>query len=146
MANALGAAIEIEFLLLADRAEGINGKLYLMGGGWDRLTVNNFEQPAVINLAIGILVPWTETNETHTVRIYLETEDGTPLQPDIQGQFAAGRPPNAIKGQAFRVIIAVNGAWKLPGLGTYRAVATMDDGSTKRAVFYAVAADRQLVA
>ena len=29
---------EIEWLILADEAELVNGKLYMMGGGWDRIT------------------------------------------------------------------------------------------------------------
>jgi hypothetical protein len=140
--NAVGEQIEIDFLLVADRAEGINGKLYMMGGAWDRLTVANFEQRNMFSLAIGVLIPWNETNEEHTIRIFLEHEDGKVIQPEIQGQVSTGRPPNAIKGQSFRVIVAVNGAWKLPGPGTYRAVATMGDGITKRAVFYAIPADK----
>ena len=37
----LDATTSIEWLILADAAEVVGGKLYLMGGGWDRLTVNS---------------------------------------------------------------------------------------------------------
>jgi len=29
--------MQLDFLILADRAEAVNGKLYLLGGAWDRL-------------------------------------------------------------------------------------------------------------
>ena len=33
---------EIDYLLVADRAEVVSGKLYLMGGSWDRITPPQF--------------------------------------------------------------------------------------------------------
>ena len=33
--------VEIDFMLLADKAEVLGGKLYMMGGAWDRLTIND---------------------------------------------------------------------------------------------------------
>jgi len=33
--------MEVEWLILADAAQVVGNKLYLMGGGWDKLTINN---------------------------------------------------------------------------------------------------------
>jgi len=127
----------IDFLILADRAEAVNGKLYMLGGAWDQLNVVDFNQPIQISLALGVLVPWTETNEEQQLEIYIETEDGRRLEPDIRASLNVGRPPNAIKGQSFRSIVAVNGQWLLPGAGAYRVVATLGNGESKKAALYA---------
>lgn len=127
----------IDFLILADRAEGINGKLYLMGGGWNEIGVSDFGQPVSLSLAVGVLVPWNATNELHALTIFIETEEGTRLAPEISAQLNIGRPPGAVPGQSFRALIAVNGAWKLPQAGGYRAVAVLGNGDRKTASFLA---------
>ena len=48
----LDANTSIEWLILADAAEVVGGKLYVMGGGWDRLTVHS--QSAKKNLAVAL--------------------------------------------------------------------------------------------
>jgi hypothetical protein len=127
---------EIDFLVLADRAEAVNGKLYMMGGAWDRLQLADFSQPAVFSIALSVLVPWSSTNEDHPLHIFIESEDGTRLAQEVQINVNVGRPPNAIRGQSFRALIALNGAWSLPGPGTYRVVATLAGQEPKRTVFY----------
>ncbi len=129
---------EIDFLILADRAEGINGKLYLMGGGWQELYVSDFDHPAPVSLAVGVLVPWNATNQDHTLKVYLEHEDGTRLPPDVSLQLNAGRPPGAVPGQSFRAIVAINGNWKLLGPRMYRAIAVVGDTTPRYAAFRAL--------
>jgi hypothetical protein len=131
---------DIDFLIVADRAEAINGKLYLMGGAWDQLYVVDFDQPVQFSLAIGVIVPWASTNQEHPLRVAVENEDGTVIQPDMQIRVNMGRPPGARPGQPFRALIAVQGAWRLPGPGTYRIQATVDDARSRRTVFHAIAA------
>lgn len=127
----------IDFLILADRVEAVNGKLYMMGGAWDQLNVANFQAPVMMSLALAVMVPWNETNETHEMELYIETEDGVPLEPRIHGKLNTGRPPTAVKGQSFRSIVAVNGIWVFPGPGTYRVVASLGNGETKKVCLYA---------
>jgi hypothetical protein len=126
---------EIDFFLLADRAEGINGKLYVMGGGWQQIQVIDFGQPVQFSLAVGILIPWNATNAEQQLNIYIETEDGTRIPPELPLRFNTGRPATAIPGQEFRTIIAINGSWKLPGPGVFRAKAELADTSSRRATF-----------
>ena len=38
----------IDFLLIADRAEVVSGKLYMMGGAWDHITITDLGQPVMI--------------------------------------------------------------------------------------------------
>lgn len=128
---------DIDFLILADKAEAINGKLYMMGGGWERLFVNDFAEAITVNLAIGILVPWSETNKNHPVIISLEHEDGTKVASDFQMAVNVGRPPTSVPGQSFRAIITVEAKWRLPGPSAYRVIAEIPGVTSKRTAFYA---------
>ncbi len=126
----------VEFIILADWAEVINGKLYVMGGGWDRLSVDNFVQPVQLSLAIGVLVPWLATNRLYPIDVCVETADGVMLEPVLNAALSMGRPPDAVPGQPFRALLAVRGTWRLPGPGTYRAVARLKDVDEKRTPFH----------
>ena len=52
----------VEWLILADEAEVVNGKLYMMGGGWDRLTAQSLPWGQHMAIAVAIRVPWMDTN------------------------------------------------------------------------------------
>jgi hypothetical protein len=84
------------FLLLCDFAEEINGKLYIMGGGWSRFTIQQPE--ASMAIAAKLLVPWTDANRQHAILVRLVTEDGEPVpdadgQPvELSGKMEVGRP------------------------------------------------------
>ena len=64
---------EIDYLLLADHAAVVQGKLYLSGGGWDRVSPAEFPHQMMIGIAAGIRVPYTETDDPHSVGIRLES-------------------------------------------------------------------------
>lgn len=89
-------------MLLCDFAEELGGKLYIMGGGWSRITLN---EPAVsLSLAIKVDVPWDRTNEQIPMVIWLETQDG-PIWADpdgdelkMEGKLEVGRPVGIEKG------------------------------------------------
>ncbi len=125
----------IDFILLADRAEVLNGKLYVMGGAWTELGIIDFAMPANVSLAIGVLVPWNATDEDVLLKVFFETEDGTRIRPEISANLNVGRPPGAVRGQEFRSIIAVNVAIKFPAAGMYRAVATLGEMEQKHTTF-----------
>ena len=132
--------VEIEFLMLADKAEVLNGKLYMMGGGYDRRTINDIKATVTLTMVVGVLVPWNLTNQAHTVKLRVDTEDGNIVGQEVQGELTVGRSPQAISGQPFRVMTVVNFTTTLPSLGAFRIVATLDNGESKATVFYAVSA------
>ncbi len=68
--------VDIDFVLVADYAELVNGKLYLMGGGWD--TYNATAEPVLLQpaIALGVRIGWEETNRSVPVRITVEDDDG----------------------------------------------------------------------
>ncbi len=126
----------VDFLILADRAEAVNGKLYMMGGGWDRLYMADFSQPHPISVGIGILVPWHATNADHKLAMRVETQDGAELA-TLSLDFKAGRPPTLGQAELQRIVLAFQLALKLPGPGAYVIKAFVNDEQSKEAVFYA---------
>ena len=100
-------------LLLADWAEVLNGKLYVMGGGW----TETGPAPSPSALAAIVEVDWDETNVEHTAKFTLVDSDDRPMtvptptghQPMlVEAKFNVGRPPQAKPGSSFNVPFAVN--------------------------------------
>jgi len=125
----------VEWLILADYAEIIGGKLYLMGGGWDVLTVNtSFPLARPVGLAAAFSVPWNETNERHNVEIEILTDDGQPVG-KVGAQFEVGRPAGIKRGQDQRFQLAANVHLNLAAPGTYVIVARVQGQEEKRVPF-----------
>lgn len=118
--------VRLDFLLLADRAEAINGKLYMVGGGFDRIGVPEVPGTAVYDLAMGFLVDYNETNEPHTFSLSLEDEDGAPVLDPLGGRVEVGRPAGMTPGQEQRVIIVLRGPFPVGGTGGFRWVPELD--------------------
>ena len=111
--------------LLADHAQAINGKLYLMGGGW-----NVIGPPPSLMARAGILeLDWDEANQPRRLRSELFTEDGSPVtvptatgdRPvEIEVNVEVGRPPGTRPGTPFNIPIAINlGPMPIPPGGRY---------------------------
>ncbi len=87
---------EIEYVVNADHAEAINGKLYLHGAGWTDLqqATGPAGQPAIVHLgiAVSILIGWNETNRRFPLKVTLTHEDGAEVA-RVDAQVEAGRPP-----------------------------------------------------
>jgi hypothetical protein len=100
-------------MMLADFAQVVSGKLYIMGGGWSITG----PQPSPCAIAIKVEVPWTQTNQDHEFRLEL-LEDGhlpvtvpTPTGDSpllINGKFQVGRPAGLAPGTPLDVPLAVN--------------------------------------
>lgn len=121
---------EIEFLILADRAEVVNGKLYMMGGGWSDLqrmpaAENQPPPPSHLSVAVSVSVGWNETNETHHLRLTIENEDATQRLAEVEGDIEVGRPPGIPPGSDQRALLAVSAAVAFPSPGAYRVMATL---------------------
>jgi len=88
-------------MLLCDYAEELGGKLYVMGGGWSRISLN---QPISMALAIKLSVPWNETNRPHDVVVRLVNADHDTMKNEagqdigIVGKVELGRPPGVRPG------------------------------------------------
>jgi hypothetical protein len=99
-------------MLLADFAQVLQGKLYIMGGGW---SITNSPQVGPTAIAIKIEVPWNEANRKHNLKLELLDSDfhavtvQTPesIQPImISGDFEVGRPAGLMAGTPIDVPLA----------------------------------------
>jgi hypothetical protein len=126
--------IGIEWLILADFAEVIGGKLYLMGGGWEAIGGDALPITRALGIAVGVRVPWAETNQRHTVEIEVQDEDGLQLA-RIDGHFEVGRPPGIPTGHAQRFQLAMNMHLAFQHAGGYLVVGRLNGESLARTPF-----------
>jgi hypothetical protein len=131
--------VEVEWLILADYTEIIGGKLYLMGGGWDRLTVNSaFPLTKPVGMAAAFRVPWNETNQPQNVEIEIQSDDGESVG-KVGAQFEVGRPPGMKAGQNQRFQLAANVPLTLREPGGYVIVARVEGQEAGRVPFNVLA-------
>jgi hypothetical protein len=98
-------------MLLADSAQAVGGKLFILGGGWS-LTG---PAPSPSALALKFEVPWDRANHRYDLLIELVDADGVPVvvpgtdQPiRIESTLEAGRPPGLKLGTPLDAVIALN--------------------------------------
>lgn len=153
---------ELDFsanIMLCDSVVAAEGKLYIQGAGWDmmRPPVYPVRLPR-IGIAAAISVPYTRTNQNHSLVLRLKSEDGSDvaigMQPDdpanpvstgvkplytIEGNFNMGRPPLLQGGDAQLFPFACN----VDGLviqepGSYYFLIEIDTDEIARARFRAL--------
>src|SRR5665213_2398604 len=72
-------APEIRTLLLADRAEVLNGKLYVMGGAINIFYGLRFPTALLFGVALVVAIPWNHTNEDMKIAVVFSDADGNVL-------------------------------------------------------------------
>lgn len=127
-----------DFLIVADGAQVAEGKLYLIGGAWNRLSLAQFPGAAPFAVALGLMVGWDETNQTHTAALTLENEDGLTVLGPIETRFEVGRPAGIVAGDEQRVVVAINGQVSIPSPGGYSVVVRIAGDEIGRTSFRAV--------
>ena len=127
----------VEFVMLADRSESINGKLYVMGGAWDRLFLTETPKPYSLYIAVSIVVPWSATNEEHRLGVMIVDADATEVA-RAQINFTPGTPPQIRRTESQKVLVSAGITPTFQAPGTYRVTATVDDNpeTARDTVFY----------
>ena len=122
--------MDIAHALLADHAEIVNGKLYLMGGGWDRFFAATLPAQIRVAIAVGVRVGWEETNKPIAVRVWVEDDDGKELV-RIDGQVNVGRPPNLPPGFEQLAQMCANVPVNIQAHGGYRVRIVAGEGESE---------------
>jgi hypothetical protein len=75
----------VDFAMLADSVQAVQGKLYILGGGWDTLYVGSFpaRHPSLA-IALRLKVPWSTTSGQLRIGVELQDADGSGLLPGGQ--------------------------------------------------------------
>ena len=118
-------------VLLADAAQAVDGKLYILGGGWSITS-----GPAPSAIAMKLEIPWDQTNVAHHWELYLLDADGQPVmvptpegdQPvEARGDFEVGRPAGLPPGTPIDLPLAISiGPLPLGASGRYTWRLTVD--------------------
>ncbi len=130
--------------MLCDHVQVAENKLFVSGGGIMRAWVSP-QPPHVIMVGVAavVQVPYTATNQAHTLAITLVTEDGKPVSayvpegmPDpgpIRGEvpFNLGRPADLTAGEAQPYCLGANFNIGLKQLGGYRFELAIDGTKVK---------------
>ncbi|HEY3246872.1 MAG TPA: hypothetical protein VGK88_01095 [bacterium] len=100
-------------ILLADAAQAIEGKLYILGGGWSITGPD----PVPSAIAVKIEVPWDAANQKHHLTLALFDADGRAVMlptpsgdtaVELGADFEVGRPPGLKPGTPIDAVFAVN--------------------------------------
>jgi hypothetical protein len=128
----------IPYMFLADGADAVGGKLYILGGGWDRLMVPELPGRSIkpFAIALGIRVPYSHTNRKFVLTIELVDADGAQVGDPLQlGGLEIGRPPGLTPGTAQNTPVGVGTNPEFPGPGRYSFVARIDGDIKNSASF-----------
>jgi hypothetical protein len=130
MDSEIESGVSVEWIIVADAAEVVNGKLYLLGGGWDTFLVGrDFPVSRTCGLAVAFRVPWAATNQRFVAAIEITDADAKALA-TMNLDFEMGRPPGIEPGQAQRFQMAANLPLTFRQPGTY--VVTVRVAETSR--------------
>ena len=75
MTNSELDEVELRVMMLADGAQAVGGKLYILGGGFDRINMPTIPFTHSFALAILIEVPWNATNQPCQIVVELLNAD-----------------------------------------------------------------------
>ena len=120
---------EIDYLLVADRAEVVNGKLYLMGAAWDRIQPPTFPHRMILGVALGVRIPFAHTDDQHTVAVEMQQDEQRLV--GFEAKLTTGRPPG-MAGMDMLVPMALNIPVAIPAEGQVVLRASVDGRAPRR--------------
>jgi uncharacterized protein DUF6941 len=131
----MSESVVVDFVMLANHVEVVNGMLYVSGGGWTDhrrpiLPAGSAPPLSHLGIAASVLVPWNETNIPHVLTVQIEDEDSNVIL-KIEGHLNVGRPPNLPPGSSQPVMFGFPLDLQFPHPGGYRIAAFVGDGETK---------------
>ncbi len=133
--------VRIPVMMLADGAQAVNGKLYILGGGFDHINMPSVPFQHRFDLAMLIDVPWTATNEPHHLVIELLDADNNPSGYRAEATLEAGRPPGMRRGTSFVVPLAIPVVANFEAPGRYALRGSINGEERHRVAIEVVAID-----
>ena len=122
--------MRIEYALLADAAQAVGGKVFVLGGGWNLFRAANYPAPVHLAVAMGLGFTSDEVGIKYPLNVVIADEAGVPIIPEMKGQVETGQlAPDVPKTASVKIPVAINVNMSLPHPGTYTVVVT--PGSSK---------------
>lgn len=126
--------MKIEYAVLADAAQAVGGKIFILGGGWNVFRSANYPAPVQLAVAIGIGFGGNEIGTQYAVKIVIADEAGVPVVPELNGQIETGQlAPDLPTGLPIKVPLAWNVSFAVPRPGRYGIVITVGTSQTELA-------------
>lgn len=124
--------MRIEYALLADAAQAVGGKVFVLGGGWNLFRAANYPAPVHLAIAIGLGFTPDEVGIKYPLNIVIADEAGVPIIPEMNGQVETGQlAPDVPKTASVKIPVAININMSLPHPGTYGIVVTAGSSKTQ---------------
>lgn len=123
--------MQIEYAFLADAAAAPEGKLYVLGGGFDEIFAENF--PAVhptMTLVVKARLGPTECDRRHEMEVDLWDEDGKSIA-NFSTHFERPRHPTSPTRDVFVQTVANLVGLPFPHAGTYTFRISIDGAELK---------------
>jgi len=120
--------VGLSFIMVADAAQSIGGKVYVLGGGWDRILLPEVPGRPIVpfSVAAGLAVPWHMTNRKLSFSIDLRDADGRMVETLVAGEVEVGRPPGLRPGASQAVHLAGPANPEFPAEGRYVIACSVD--------------------
>jgi hypothetical protein len=136
--------MKIEFALLADAAQAVGGKVFVLGGGWNLFRAPSYPAPVQLAIAIGLAFTFDEVGVKYPLNVVIADEAGIPVVPEMKGQVETGQPAADVpKTASVKIPVAININMSLPHPGTYGIVVTAGS-STAQLSFEAIFAGKKV--
>jgi hypothetical protein len=133
----LKSTMRVEYMVLANGAEAVEGHHYIIGGGFEAIFAPAL--PAThprLSVALKVCVPYEATSRGHKLGLELHDQDGHGVGDPFEAQFESGRPPGMRAGDHHSLIIAFNFLnIQFTKYGTYSVVCLLDGSEEGRSTF-----------
>lgn len=96
--------LRVETFLPAETVKLVNGGFYILAGGVERVGFINFPGSLNLDIAVRLVVPFTETNRTISFVVRVDDEDGNDILPRaLEPKVTVGRPVDLTRGEEQRI-------------------------------------------
>jgi len=124
--------MKIEYALLADAAQAVGGKMFVLGGGWNLFRSPNFPAQVQLAVAIGLGFTTDEVGGKYPLSVVIADDAGVPIIPEMKGQVETGQSaPDVPKTATVKIPVAINVNLSLPHPGQYGIIVTAGASSAQ---------------
>jgi hypothetical protein len=121
--------MKIDFVLIADAVEAVNGKLYVMGGCWHTHSARSYPANVRVGVAISLELQPSDMERPHDVSIRIIDEKSQSILAEVQGKLEISSPHKS------NALVAINNSVRLEASGKYSVHVKADDISARPVTF-----------